>query len=96
MVFIHIHCSFLVFPLLLGDPHITRMVIFAAMLGVLSPVLTLAAAGLQSQGVVRRPSPYMLQQRRAKEGKTKQGEPLTAVPELFPRMCCAYGNRFGL
>jgi hypothetical protein len=72
-----------------GDPHITRMVVFAAMLGVLSPVLTLAAAGLQPQGVVRRPSPYMLQQRRAKEGKAQpEGEPLSKMQAAQAHRSC--------
>jgi hypothetical protein len=40
-----------------GEPHLTRMVIFGAMLGVLDPVLTLAAADMQFQGVMRRINP---------------------------------------
>jgi hypothetical protein len=51
-----------------GEPHLTRMVIFGAMLGVLDPVLTLAAADMQFQGVMRRTNPAAAQLKQGKDG----------------------------
>lgn len=44
------------------------MVIFGAMLGVLDPVLTLAAADMQFQGVMRRTNPAAAQLKQGKDG----------------------------
>lgn len=44
------------------------MVIFGAMLGVLDPVLTLAAVDMQFQGVMRRTNPAAAQLKQGKDG----------------------------
>lgn len=44
------------------------MVIFGAMLGVLDPVLTLAAADMQFQGVMRRSNPTAALLKQGKDG----------------------------
>jgi hypothetical protein len=48
-----------------GDVRLTRMVIFGALLGVLDPVLTLAAAEAAQGDVLRMPSEQMVAEREA-------------------------------
>lgn len=56
------HVLYLLCMCLPGDVRVTRLVIFGALLGVLDPVLTLAAAESSTHDLMRMPNQAMVQQ----------------------------------
>lgn len=53
-----------------GDVKVTRMVIFGALLGVLDPVLTIAAAESSTHELMRMPNEAMIQQLAESDGSS--------------------------